>query len=383
MIVRDYRPLYQQLEEAHSLFPQLKTKEERLAFYNYLENIYCALLCMGDQDADYRKDPYFQDQVQYGKFLKDLDTYSERLIQNYLQYKDFHKEYLGEIVAGVEDRIQEIRSIPSVDMDPIPEKDFYEILFSFLSSIGEKKILDSFLQKNHIYSSVIGHSDGNIGFTLYNPFSRECHLFVKQFDYTFPNLNTLIHEIGHGIDYQHFQGDMKEFNQYFYLSYYEEVISRMMERLFHRYCLQNGILVPEAKDSYASLEGFMHDFLLESYMFSLFDKEILTKGRYVDCDREELVQKIKDHFVNEEALRMFLTEAPPLDLSESYSYAYGDIISLFLTEEVEKNGMNSELMEYFYWNAKQPFSDTFIRECGFGPKNYQDLYEKEIQLIKK
>ena len=95
------------------------------------------------------------------------------------------------------------------------------------------------------------------------------------------------------------------------------------------------------------------------------------------------MKMVKDNFTEEAELKEVIESVQDFNLAGIYNYAYGDILSMFLAEEVGKNGMKSELMDYFFEHRIKPFSEEFMRECGFGPKNYIKLYKKEIQLIKK
>ena len=71
------------------------------------------------------------------------------------------------------------------------------------------------------------------------------------------------------------------------------------------------------------------------------------------------------------------------DVSEDYSYSYGDIISMFLLESVKEEGLTNEFMNSFLSRRSELFNEDFLREWGMSPNNYLELYKNEIQVLKK
>ena len=383
MIVRDYQPLYKRLDDAHDMLFKTDDEETKLALANYIGNVYRAIICMGDGSVSVDKYRCFGGKKNYQQFMKKLDSYSDELMENFLRHKDFHEQFFGEILPDVEEGLADICKIPVLDVEELSERDFFDILYLFLDSIHLEKVFDEFYKNHQIYSSVIGQDKGNLGFTLYNPVSSETDLFIKNFQFNFPCMNTLVHEFGHGFDLKRFRGNIQDYNSYFYVSFFGEVIPRVLERLLHQFCIKNNVLVNQVKDDYVNFEDISHDYLLASYVLSLLDSAFLKNDGFIDCDSDVIVKKIQKHFLDGNVLKEFIERMQPIDLSDTYCYSYGDILSMFLSDEAEKNGMNSELMEYFYERRTKPFDEEFMRECGFGPANYVKLYKKEIELIKK
>ena len=383
MINRSLGPLYEKLDTAHDQMRSARTPEERLAMANYIGNIYRSLICMGDADIQVDRYRCFGGRKNYNKFIKKLDVYSDQLLHNFVMCKDFHADYLGEILPSVEEEMSEFCCMAFPEEEALSEKDFFELYYLFLDSLGLAKQFDEFYKNCHVHSTIVGQDKGNLGFTLYNPLSGETDLFVKDMKFTFSCMNTLAHEFGHGMDLKGFTGDVEEYNRYFYLSFYGEVFSRLMERLLHRYFLKNGLMIDTVKDKFIDFESLNHDFLLQSYILSLLDSTFLLNERYMDGDSETIANKVKKHFLDDADIKGFLERMEHIDLSESFTYAYGDILSLFLCDEVEKCGFSSDLFEYFMKNRTSIFQEGFLREAGFGPGNYKKLYKKEAELIKK
>ena len=377
------KQLYQKLDQAHHQLQLAKSQEEKLAIANYIGNLYSSLICMGE-DVSFDKKTSFGSVKNYKKFIKKLNSYSDKLINNYVMNQEFHKDFFSEILPDVEEELQEVFELPyTMEESTLREREFYEILFEFMKSIHQDKLLQDLYKKDKIHPCVIGQDEDNLGFALYNPMDHDCDIFIRDFDYNLRTMQTLVHELGHAIDFSMFHGTVKDYNEYFYLSFYGEVLSRLMERLLLRFLIQNRIYKEESKEKYVEFEDLNHDYLLQSYIMSLLDQQTIVKGEYLECSEDEIINQIKKHFIDGVDLTDVVGRMNESDLSQIYNYSYGDIISLFLCAEIEKNGYSSELLEYFLSHRTESFHEKFLRECGFGPANYVKKYKNELNILKK
>ena len=369
-------------DDAKRMLKEAKTSEERLAISNYLGNIYSALLCMGKTDLDFERNKIFGGKKEYNKFVKKINIYDDRLVHNFILHKDFHHDYMGEILPTVEDELINVFEC-TFDEDKLTKEEIIEIVFEFMKGLGLETLFDEFYKNGRIHSTLVGQEEGNLGFTLYNPLNKDTDIFVREFDEDFTSLHTLVHELGHGYDLKRFDGSIDDYNDYFYLSFYGETISRLFERLLFRYLIKNDIKADMARDKLIDTEDLNHDFLLQTYLLSVLEDDYLLSGEYLEFKKEKIIKKVRRHFMDEECVREFLDRITDLDISDACNYAYGDILSMFLCEEVEANGFNSDLLDYFLSHRKDKFDPELFRELGFGPENYKFLYKKETQLIKK
>ena len=383
MINQKRDTLYKQLEEAEHMMKNVKSVEERVALANYIGNLYRSLVCMGDQNISFDRNRSFGGRKNYNKFVKKLDVYSDRLLQKYLLKKDFHQSYMGEILPDVEEEMSWFCKLNYPLDEKFDEKEFLEILFEFMKSIGQEELIANLYHHNHIHSTIIGQDSGNLGYALYNPLTQCTDLFIKEFQYNISSMITLVHELGHAFDLSHFYQNVEEYNRYFYISFYGEVLSRLFERLFYRFLLKNHIKEDTIKDKIIDFEVINHDYLLQAYIFSLLDEEFLKIGQSMECDVKVISKKVSPYFMEDAHIEDIIERMGHYDLSEIYNYAYGDILSLFLVEEVEKNGFSSDMIEYFLENRSKVFDDSFLRECGFGPVNYTKLYKREVEVLRK
>lgn len=382
MINRGTKNLRKQLLEAQRLIKSTSGIEERVALANYIGNLYRAILCMG-YDVTFNKKKCFGNRRNYNKFIKRLDIYSDQMINNFIIKKDFHCSYFGELIPDVEDEMRKICQLNfNIDDSNFSENDFIDVFNQFMKSISLGELFDNFYATNKIHSSIVGSDKNNLGFTLYNPINGCTDLIVRDLRYDLKSMNTLAHEFGHAFDLERFTGDVSEYNRFFYVSFYGEVISRLFERLLFRFLLKNNIKVDAVKDGIIDFECLNFDFLMNAYILSLLDSDFIQSDEYIDCDSSVIYNMVKEHFFEDSDILGYIERMDEIDLGEVFNYAYGDVVSLFLCNEVEENGFSSDLIDYFFKNRCKIFDEEFLKECGFGPGNYAKLYKKEIELIK-
>lgn len=93
-------------------------------------------------------------------------------------------------------------------------------------------------------------------------------------------------------------------------------------------------------------------------------------------------QMVGKYFMNSEVIEDYLKNTK-LDLTSDVTYTYGDIVSMFLKEEVLAEGLDSTLMKKFNEIRCFEFNTEFFLEEKLSPEKYVKLYEREVQLIKK
>lgn len=383
MINRGTKKLRKQLLEAQRLIKNTTGIEEKVALANYIGNLYRAILCMG-YDVTFNKKKCFGNRRNYNKFIKRLDIYSDKMFGNFILKKDFHSSYFGEVIPEVEDEMRKIGCMSfKTDDSSFSCSDFIDVFYQFMASLSLGEMFDKFYDSQQIHSSIVGSDANNLGFTLFNPINGCTDLIVKDLKPDLNSMNTLAHEFGHAYDLDKFHGDVKTYNKYFYVSFFGEVISRLFERLLFRFLLKNGIKTEAVKDKIIDFECLNFDFLMDAYILSLLDSDFLQSDQFIDCDSSVMFNMVKSHFYEDADVIGYIERMDGIDLAEVFNYAYGDIISLFLCEDVEKNGLSSNLIDYFFQKRCNLFDEEFLRECGFGPENYAKLYKKEVQYIKK
>lgn len=377
------KKLYTQLDIACKELKKAKNSDERVALVNYIGNLNAAIATMEDEKIIFDKGRIYGSHKNQKKFLKKLDIYEDRMLDSFVLNKDFHSNYMGEVLSGIEDNMAEIPEEKISPTTMLKESDFYDIFYQFMKSIKLDKLFDKFIKEKKIYSTITPFSEGNLGFTLYNPVNKDIDIFVNDFEYNIHSMFTLAHEFGHAYDLNNFNEDISVYNKYFYRSFYGEVISKTFERLFLDYMLKNKILLKESQDKLFESEMINHSYILGSYMLSLLPDSLLHDGSYANLDKDKFITMIKNNFIDEDSIRKFIYESVAFDLIEDFTYAYGDIISMFIHESVRDCGFSNDLVEEFLRLRSNLFDEEFMRKWGMGPENYVKLHKKEIECLKK
>ena len=383
MINTSVNQLIEQLNEAQLFLKKNKLNvEQKLILSNYIGNLYRTLICLGKTILSFDRNKVFGGYSNYRKVRKKIDNYSRQLISNFVVNKDFHRNYFGSILPEIEDELSYL-CFDDYSEVYFSRSDFFDIMFQFMKSIGKYDLFEKMYKNGNIYSVLIGQDEGNVGFTLFNPLENDADIFLKDVKYTLSNMNTLAHEFGHVDDLLHNSWNAKKYNRYMYISFYGEVISRLYERMFMSFLLDNNIHTTSVKDLKVEFELMNHDYLLEAYILSLFSDKSIYKEEYLDCSFEDIMSLVKGEYTESDYMKSFIDEIISLDLSEIYNYAYGDIISLFLFDSISKHGFSNDLIEEFYNNRSRLFSESFFDSCGFDSKKYIKLYRKDIAHLKK
>jgi hypothetical protein len=374
----------------NSCLKQLKTennKYKKIALYNYLANLYMALSSIKGRKMYPSKRKVFSNLENYRKFNKWTDILIDRFNNNFIFYKSFHQIYIEEILANTEDLfLEKIDGQDYSKEDPyFTEADFKLIFHDFCKSLGLEKYYNEIINNKKIYFMLKDNKPNSYaGITLHNPLNGESDILIDRFDYDVGSLFILAHELGHYYDLREFNNNdnIKAYLDYEYLSLYQEVISKIFERLILSYLIKNNIKREVAEDKLIDMEIINRDSLYDTYIVTLLEDKYIEKDKYQLLSNKALYNMVKDKFEEtDDLIKAF--NSKNLNLSSDILYAYGDIISMFLKEIVNSEGLNSPSMKKFMNTRYQEFDTDYIESENFKPEKYKELYEKEIQLIKK
>ena len=377
------RQLYNRLEVAKRLLSNSKNLDERVCLSNYIGNVYSAIDAVSNNGVSTNKKQMFGSHKNYKKFLKKIDIYELKMLENFVLHKDFHSTYMYDILSGVEFNFSELEDEKLVNTTLLSSGEFYGIFYDFMKSINLENIFNDFIKQGRIYRAVNSDDDYLLGFTLFNPINHDSDVFVKDFNYNIHTMYTLAHEFGHVYDLSKFDESVVKYNRFFYQSFYGEVISKLFERLFLQYLIDHNILLEEAQDKLFEMQIINHDFLLSSYILSLLDDESIVSNAYCYMSKDELFNKVKANFVTEDAVYDYIINSTDLDIHQSYLYTYGDIISMFLKNIVKNEGLSASIVNDFLSIRSDLFSDEVLKKWEMSAENYNDLHKKEMQMIKK
>ena len=368
-----------EIEKASLLIKKTKDPEIKFAMANRISNLYTAMSDMEDGIIiDSTK--AFRTKRDYHRFLSRIDVYNTQMLENYILNKDFHTDYLGDILAIKENFETEEYSNPSIRH--FSERDFCDILFQFLKGIHQEKLFDQIIRQRRIYNQRKSPT-GNEGSVLYNPVTGKSDVFVREFEYTIPHMGTVAHELGHVYDFNELGKNPGRFNEYFYKSFYAEVISRLFEKLFIDYLITNNIEPETAREMLIryDIENYFDQF--NAFLLSTLSVKSHKKDKYLDFDEHSFYKQFKEYFASVEEAREHLEISGQIDLSETYNYSYGDIIATFLFDEFKKNGFYNRAFHDFMRNRFNGFSRKMFDDNNWTPKEFGKIYRKQLEKVRK
>ena len=380
-IAEDIETLIERLETATKQLKKAKSKEERAALGNYIYNIYESIGVIAYIPIYTTEKNVFGSHKNYRKFYKKAFIDNDRILKNYFENKPYHQWLIGNIIHEVSEPLDEVVENLYGCNEQISKGEFLEIFNSFLKELRLGKEYDKFIKNVGIYSYDTELKNDCGGYMLYNPINRDTDVFVGNLNYDVSSLCTLVHEFGHVYDFSKFKGDIHEYNKFLHQSFYLEVPSKLFERLLMEYLINNDILANDAKDELIKIKYDSYITLIASYVVSLLDYDMLKKHKQEKYSKEYIYSLIKDSF--EETVMYLLDEVGTLDVRDNHIYAYGDIISMFLKDMVDKYGFDNDMMLEMFDRRDEIFSPEFLEKYEVSPEKYFEGYQKELKLLQK
>lgn len=363
-----------------------KERDVRFALYNYIQNLLRVLREIGS-NYTMRKSDIFKDLKMYQKFQKQEKLYKKMFNDNFCFYKDFFADYLNDILVRTESLFYKYieDNEYSLENDELSEKEFLDIFFGFCNKLGIGYLFDNVVD-GKILSFDRKITDGNyLGLMIHNPLNGNSHILVDDFSYNIDSMFTLAHEMGHVYDVASFNSKLtvSKYNDYMYKSLNVEVLSKLFEKLLLDYLIDNNIKKNVVIDKL--IDGFIveHDYIYSLYVLSLLDDRYIDSDRYLDISKDRLFDLVSKYFEDKKEVYDTIKNNDFLLIDDAV-YAYGEIISLFLEDDVRDCSLsNSFLFNKFMDERFLEFSYNFMESNGFSPSKYQELYEKRLKLIKK
>ena len=335
--VTNPKNLYKKVELAKKQLKNAKTKEEVVALTTYIEQLYASIGFVSVGDIASLDMKVFANKHHIKANNKKYIISKDKLIKNYLLQQDFHRYFFERVFQGIN---REMRSLGGDEYSPITElskDDYYTIFFEFMSSLGLSSLFDKYIKNQRIYSGV--DDDVNtLGFTIINPLTKEADVFVGDMQYDIYSMYVLAHEFGHVYDLCRLDGGAKGYNKYRIESFYQEITSKTFERLFIDFLLERNILNDETLDLMFDMNNWNYLYIFAAYIISLLPEEYIVNEEYIDMKRTQIYKMIKDRFNKKSNVKKVLNRMSDFqELQEDYSYAYGDVISMFFKERIKES----------------------------------------------
>ena len=382
MIDIDYsaNKLYSRLQVVDELLKGDITPKEKMILCNYKDNLFFAISIINERKRYSRKRHVFGSYKYYKKFKKELLNINNSVLDNIIDNKEFLNNYFGKITAQVEQNFPNDIDL-GVDLyKEISMGEFNDIFYQFMKDMNLEGFLEEFLDRGRIYTYDFSQ-DSILGYTLFNPITHDTDILVGEFIPDIAALFTLAHEVGHAYDLSLFEKSMADYNRYYYQSFYGEAYSKLFERKLLSYMIRNDIMKAEAQDRMLVNEKDNHNYLLASYILTLLDDYYIEKSRYEKLTRGKLTSLVQNNFKTD--IGEFIESIDYFDISEDFIYAFGDIVSMFLLDEVDRVGFSGKLNQKYLAERHKMFNPDFIQDNGLSPDKYSDLYKKQLKLLKK
>lgn len=380
------KEILEELDFCFKCLNEEKERDVRFALYNYIQNLLRVLREIGS-NYTMRKSDIFKDLKMYQKFQKQEKLYKKMFNDNFCFFKDFHVDYLNDILVRTEPLFYKYieDNEYSLENDEFSEKEFLDIFCDFCNKFGISYLFDEVID-GKILSFDRKITNGNyLGLMIHNPLNGKSHILVDDFSYNIDSMFTLAHEMGHVYDVSFFNSklNVSKYNDYMYKSLNVEVLSKLFEKLLLDYLIDNNIKKNVVIDRLIDSFIVGHDYLFSLYVLSLLDDRYIDSDRYLDISKERFFNLVSKYFEDKKEVYKTIKNNDFLLIDDAV-YAYGEIISLFLEDDVRDCSLsNSFLLNKFMDERFLEFSDNFMETNGFSPSKYQELYEKRLKLTKK
>ena len=380
------KEILEELDFCFKCLNEEKERDVRFALYNYIQNLLSVLREIGS-NYTMRKSDIFKDLKMYQKFQKQEKLYKKMFNDNFCFFKDFHADYLNDILVRTEPLFYKYieDNEYSLENDEFSEKEFLDIFCDFCNKLGISYLFDEVID-GKILSFDRKITNGNyLGLMIHNPLNGKLHILVDDFSYNIDSMFTLAHEMGHVYDVSFFNSklNVSKYNDYMYKSLNVEVLSKLFEKLLLDYLIDNNIKKNVVIDRLIDSFIVGHDYLFSLYVLSLLDDRYIDSDRYLDISKERFFDLVSKYFEDKKEIYETIKNNDFLLIDDAV-YAYGEIISLFLEDDVRDCSLsNSFLFNKFMDERFLEFSDNFMETNGFSPSKYQELYEIRLKLTKK
>lgn len=380
------KEILEELDFCFKCLNEEKERDVRFALYNYIQNLLRVLREIGS-NYTMRKSDIFKDLKMYQKFQKQEKLYKKMFNDNFCFFKDFHVDYLNDILVRTDPLFYKYieDNEYSLENDEFSEKEFLNIFCDFCTKLGISYLFDEVID-GKILSFDRKITNGNyLGLMIHNPLNGKSHILVDDFSYNIDSMFTLAHEMGHVYDVSFFNSklNVSKYNDYMYKSLNVEVLSKLFEKLLLDYLIDNNIKKNVVIDRLIDSFIVEHDYLFSLYVLSLLDDRYIDSDRYLDISKERFFNLVSKYFEDKKEVYETIKNNDFLLIDDAV-YAYGEIISLFLEDDVRDCSLsNSFLFNKFMDERFLEFSDNFMETNGFSPSKYQELYEKRLKLTKK
>ena len=302
--------------------------------------------------------------------IKRLESNS---LNDFLSKKEFHLDFCERFLKGVSEIEYSDLSSYKYGNTKIAPSDKYALFIEFLENYYPNYIeLFNYLVNNgrifkinSLEEAESNYSYDASGVSIYNPYSLEYYIFVKENKVSGIELASLAHEFGHVCDYENLidNTSKKDYSYYTFKSPFIETISSMFELEFSDFCINNHLDINATK---ADLQDFYLNII---YHFSELNLICNLPDYILKSDKYKNISKEKLYKIASESCELAVDcddfcEPQELNYNYNIEYGYGRFLATYFN--------------YLRKNNPSKFSESFDRflkiRNGYFPENlYQEL----------
>ena len=207
-------------------------------------------------------------------------------------------------------------------------------------------------------------------------------LIVQSPKYSISTLQSLIHELGHAINFNKISNDfsINKIEKYLSGSPYIEVISRLYEKEALEFFIDENVNRDYALTLLADYHYSNYYFLLETYVFSLLPDHLLEKNNYYIYSNEELKLFIEFDQYNVDIDDAF--NGDKLNLFNSFNYGISGLVATILSSKIKDNKDNSLYYKFLPY-MMDSFRPSIFDELGIDYKEASKCIKKELNYLLK
>lgn len=341
----DVKVLKEEIEKLRDDILRGKNVNEIVNIYTTLDAIIPSYSALSGEDTAYYK------KINKNKYLSNLTDYRMRklynhFIENFISNKEFHGQLSNDVLNTLNDCLDNIENF-NMKKKMFSEKEIIEIMLDFLKQKGNDndKLLLKTIENKRMFQIEDDYSNCD-GYTTFNCNSKITNIFINHAESDVSTMATIIHEIGHVADFRDLikRFSKKEQCEFFLKPVYSEVISKLYEKQFIDYLIENNIAVNDAKLELETFFGSTLESTQELLFLTALDKELFVKERYRDLDKSDFLEIVLPS-IHIEVDTSDITDPEDIDIIDSTIYTYGGIISTYLSN-LEKN--DSERFKIIY-----------------------------------
>ena len=132
MFKTDTKKLFNEVTRSYNQLKSAKNSEEKMALANYIGNLYVDIASVQEDDVYISKKTIFGSRKNYQKFMKKIDIYEIKMLENYVLQKDFHRDYLKKVLNGMKSNIKCIDRDEICKTSILSIDEYYSIFYDFM-----------------------------------------------------------------------------------------------------------------------------------------------------------------------------------------------------------------------------------------------------------